>query len=68
LVVAVRSTPVATFLITSFACGIPDPFVSDTVPESVPPATCARVGAEVMMESIRKTAVVRPNEYNLAVF
>src|ERR1700692_3726487 len=40
-------TPVATFLITIWACGNIAPDISVTVPERVAPTTCAETGVHI---------------------
>jgi hypothetical protein len=49
-------------VITTLALGTPPPLGSETVPESVPPATCAWAAAEKNMLSMKIIAATRPNE------
>jgi hypothetical protein len=50
-VVTLLATPVAEFLITTWAFATAAPDGSVIVPESVPPATCARDGSEFTRQS-----------------
>jgi hypothetical protein len=55
-VVTFEVTPVATFMITTWAFGTTPPDESVTVPESVAPATCALDGAEDRIAKIKTIA------------
>jgi hypothetical protein len=68
LVVTVLSTPVAVLVISTLAFGMPLPEGSETVPENVPPATCATAGTENKITSRRKIDALRPNECTAAEF
>src|SRR6266852_1582083 len=53
LVVVSVATPVAIFLAETFAPGMVPPCGSVIVPDSVPPATCARSGSEIARQNPR---------------
>src|ERR1700737_5674712 len=57
-----RVTSVAAFLMMIRALGTTAPDVSATVPESVPPATCACSQVDVAMLSAKTTSEKQPRE------
>src|SRR5712664_2605225 len=67
-VVTVVVIPVATFRIETCACGTYFSEGSVIVPESVPPATWPRAGAEKEIPIMKRTAIVQQNKYPAEIF